>query len=204
MALSHDYVGTEHILLGVARENEGVAARILLEFDVDSEKIRADVVRMLAAGGGEPLSPPSERGDRVHMYADEDPSRVWIGGPPSAHAQVPLSDAAQAVLGRAAMEALANERARVAARDLLVGLMASDTPLGAALTALVESDASAAKTLRGILEQAGPVPGLTPHIAAIRRRQDPSNPPDPVGRLSHVPSSYPIAHPNGVFCRRGW
>ena len=39
-ALKHNYIGTEHILLGLVRENEGVAARILLDFDADAEKIR--------------------------------------------------------------------------------------------------------------------------------------------------------------------
>ena len=31
--LNHNYIGTEHLLLGLVRENEGVAARILLDFD---------------------------------------------------------------------------------------------------------------------------------------------------------------------------
>jgi ATP-dependent Clp protease ATP-binding subunit ClpA len=48
MALGHNYIGTEHILLGVVRENEGVAARILLDFDADAEKIRNEVIRMLS------------------------------------------------------------------------------------------------------------------------------------------------------------
>ncbi len=37
LSLGHNYIGTEHILLGLVRENEGVAARILLDFDADSE-----------------------------------------------------------------------------------------------------------------------------------------------------------------------
>ena len=48
LSLGHNYIGTEHILLGLARENEGVAARILLEFDADSEKIHNEVIRMLS------------------------------------------------------------------------------------------------------------------------------------------------------------
>ena len=50
--LHHEYVGTEHILLGLIREGEGVAARILLDFDADSEKIRNEVIRMLSGPGG--------------------------------------------------------------------------------------------------------------------------------------------------------
>src|ERR1700710_1551026 len=52
LSLGHNYIGTEHILLGLARENEGVAARILLDFDADSEKIRNEVIRMLSGPGG--------------------------------------------------------------------------------------------------------------------------------------------------------
>ncbi len=52
LSLGHNYLGTEHILLGLVRENEGVAARILLDFDADSEKIRNEVIRMLSGPGG--------------------------------------------------------------------------------------------------------------------------------------------------------
>jgi ATP-dependent Clp protease ATP-binding subunit ClpC len=47
LSLGHNYIGTEHILLGLVRENEGVAARILLDFDADAEKIRNEIIRML-------------------------------------------------------------------------------------------------------------------------------------------------------------
>src|ERR687895_1484445 len=50
-ALRHNYIGTEHILLGLVRENEGVAARILLDFDADAEKIRNEIIRMLSGPG---------------------------------------------------------------------------------------------------------------------------------------------------------
>ncbi len=52
LSLGHNYIGTEHILLGLVRENEGVAARILLDFDADSDKIRNEVIRMLSGPGG--------------------------------------------------------------------------------------------------------------------------------------------------------
>src|SRR4051794_24520550 len=38
LSLGHHYIGTEHILLGLVRENEGVAARILLDFDADADE----------------------------------------------------------------------------------------------------------------------------------------------------------------------
>ena len=74
LSLGHNYIGTEHILLGLVRENEGVAARILLDFDADSEKIRNEVIRMLSgpgsrqrgAGGGAARPPPAPgRGQEV-------------------------------------------------------------------------------------------------------------------------------------------
>src|SRR6266513_3000128 len=52
LSLGHNYIGTEHILLGLVRENEGVAARILLDFDADAEKIRNEIIRMLSGPGG--------------------------------------------------------------------------------------------------------------------------------------------------------
>ena len=52
LSLGHNYIGTEHILLGLTRENEGAASRILLDLDADAEKIRNEVIRMLSGPGG--------------------------------------------------------------------------------------------------------------------------------------------------------
>src|SRR5476651_2465535 len=51
LSLGHNYIGTEHILLGLVRENEGVAARIFLDFAADAEKIRNEIIRMLSGPG---------------------------------------------------------------------------------------------------------------------------------------------------------
>ena len=45
--LGHNYIGTEHLLLGLTREGEGVAARVLENLGVDLNKIRSNVVKML-------------------------------------------------------------------------------------------------------------------------------------------------------------
>ena len=56
--LGHNYIGTEHLLLGLIREGEGVAARVLENLGVDLSKVRTQVIRMLgetaevAAGSG--------------------------------------------------------------------------------------------------------------------------------------------------------
>ena len=50
LQLGHNYIGTEHILLGLVRESEGVAARVLSNLDVDPDKVRREVVRRLGGG----------------------------------------------------------------------------------------------------------------------------------------------------------
>ena len=45
--LGHNYIGTEHLLLGLIREGEGVAARVLENLGVDLTKVRTQVIRML-------------------------------------------------------------------------------------------------------------------------------------------------------------
>lgn len=47
--LNHSFVGTEHILLGLIRENEGVAARVLANLDLNITKARAQVVKLLGS-----------------------------------------------------------------------------------------------------------------------------------------------------------
>jgi len=73
LSLGHNYIGTEHILLGLVRENEGVAARILLDFDADSEKIRTEVTSMVGARRvGVRLS-----GDLDRSWLDFDPADAF-------------------------------------------------------------------------------------------------------------------------------
>jgi ATP-dependent Clp protease ATP-binding subunit ClpC len=67
LLLDHNYVGTEHVLLGLVRENEGVAARILLDFDADAEKIRNEVMRMLSGPGRRLRQVPGETGSSADI-----------------------------------------------------------------------------------------------------------------------------------------
>src|SRR5699024_11028740 len=45
--LGHNYIGTEHLLLGLIREGEGVAARVLENLGVDLNKVRSNIIKML-------------------------------------------------------------------------------------------------------------------------------------------------------------
>ena len=62
--LNHNYVGTEHILLGLLREQEGVAAQVLMNLGLKLEDVREEVLNLLGHGmeGGESSS--GERGGR--------------------------------------------------------------------------------------------------------------------------------------------
>jgi ATP-dependent Clp protease ATP-binding subunit ClpC len=58
-ALAHNYIGTEHLLLGLVREGEGVAARVLSNLGVDPSKIRSEITKLL--GVETSVTPAKER-----------------------------------------------------------------------------------------------------------------------------------------------
>ncbi len=49
-SLNHNYVGTEHILLGLLRESEGIAAQVLMDLGLKLEDVRQEVLNLLGAG----------------------------------------------------------------------------------------------------------------------------------------------------------
>jgi ATP-dependent Clp protease ATP-binding subunit ClpC len=67
LSLGHNHIGTEHVLLGLARENEGVAMRILLDLDAGAERIRESVGGLL--GGSRPVAAPPRRRRRPRSSA---------------------------------------------------------------------------------------------------------------------------------------
>jgi ATP-dependent Clp protease ATP-binding subunit ClpC len=67
--LNHNYVGTEHLLLGLLREHDGVAAQVLMNLGLKLEEVREEVLNLLGAGaeseentGASPSGPSSEAG----------------------------------------------------------------------------------------------------------------------------------------------
>src|ERR1039458_1043672 len=77
-ALNHTYVGTEHILLGLLREGDGVAARVLKNLDVDIEQTRQEILKELdpnfaaqdeAAPGEAPEKPAPEKKGEIKTPA---------------------------------------------------------------------------------------------------------------------------------------
>jgi hypothetical protein len=102
LSLGHNYIGTEHLLLGLGQENAGVAARILLDFNADSEKIRNEVIRSLSepeprrAATPEPIAASAED---LSTVIDEPAAELgWRGHP------VALAALGAAVLARTAFD----------------------------------------------------------------------------------------------------
>ena len=69
--LGHSYVGTEHLLLGLIREGEGVAARVLLELGVDRKRVREEIMKSLARSGGPAGSKKAARGKAETSTLDQ-------------------------------------------------------------------------------------------------------------------------------------
>jgi ATP-dependent Clp protease ATP-binding subunit ClpA len=72
--LNHEYIGTEHILLGLAYEGSGVAANVLKNLVVDLRKIRQEIEKIVQSGSGSPSGklPQTPRAKKVIEYAIEE------------------------------------------------------------------------------------------------------------------------------------
>src|SRR5215211_7555583 len=72
---NHEYIGTEHILLGLVKEGSGVAASVLKKLDVDIRKIRREVEKIVKAGPDMVTMdrlPHTPRAKKVIKYAIEE------------------------------------------------------------------------------------------------------------------------------------
>src|SRR5256886_483998 len=94
--LNHSYVGTEHLLLGLLREEKGIAAQVLTDAGVNLEQARAETLRLLGSempsgpapsgSGAQPASPKSEKKSKtpaLDHFCRPDPARG--GGPARSH-----------------------------------------------------------------------------------------------------------------------
>jgi ATP-dependent Clp protease ATP-binding subunit ClpC len=74
LQLGHNYIGTEHILLGLIREGEGVAAQVLVKLGADLNKVRQQVIQLLsgyAGGKGEPGQAGGEQAPTGSLVLDQ-------------------------------------------------------------------------------------------------------------------------------------
>jgi ATP-dependent Clp protease ATP-binding subunit ClpA len=58
LQLGHSYIGTEHILLGLLREGEGVACRVLVSQGTDLNRVRQEVLALMGGGARHPENDP--------------------------------------------------------------------------------------------------------------------------------------------------
>ena len=74
LQLGHNYIGTEHILLGLIREGEGVAAQVLVKLGADLNRVRQQVIQLLSGYQGKESSPaggPAEGTPSTSLVLDQ-------------------------------------------------------------------------------------------------------------------------------------
>ena len=116
--LNHHYIGTEHLLLGLVREGEGIAAGVLESQGARLERVREETLRVLNE------TPPGEASPAM-----DEPELVPVGGLPAdqgAH----LTQRAQHMLRLAQSEALHLNHHYIGTEHLLLGLLAAGEGLG--------------------------------------------------------------------------
>ena len=74
LQLGHNYIGTEHILLGLIREGEGVAAQVLQQLGAELQKVRQSVIQLLSGPGTTEDQPSSSAGSPAGSGARESTS----------------------------------------------------------------------------------------------------------------------------------
>jgi ATP-dependent Clp protease ATP-binding subunit ClpA len=146
-SLHHDYIGTEHILLGVLREGTGVGAKVLDRMGIDLKGVRADVVRVVGTGPAQADDKDAEALRSIGIDVDEIRRRVEevfgpgaldhnvirprrrrraghcspIGGAIAGH--IPFTPRAKKVLELALREAHALKHGYIGTEHILLGLV---------------------------------------------------------------------------------
>ena len=119
--LGHNYIGTEHVLLGLVQEGEGVAAQVLTRVGVTADRVRGKVIELLSAYQDEAEGRTEARGE---------PVPEWLVPPQQVYAEAPgfrrFTPAAWRVVILAGSEAVRLGTAHVGAAHLLLGMLAEE------------------------------------------------------------------------------
>ncbi|HEX2346884.1 MAG TPA: Clp protease N-terminal domain-containing protein [Ktedonobacterales bacterium] len=134
--LNHHYVGTEHILLGLVREGEGIAAGVLESLGVNLEKVRRATLEVLNQGGG--VTPRGGSTSRPAMPAE-------FGK---------FTERARKALGDAMTEARAREQREAGTGHMLLALALDQD--GLAAQALIRAGLDLAETRAALEQELGP------------------------------------------------
>jgi ATP-dependent Clp protease ATP-binding subunit ClpA len=136
---NHHYIGTEHLLLGLVREGEGIAAGVLESLGVSLEKVRAQVIRVInnPSGHGRPgyvlnldfasEEPPGDDGeeDRATLLSPEARKALWN--------LEAYSGAARGVISQALLAAVWSRAPEVGTEHLLYALATPDAHVAGAI-----------------------------------------------------------------------
>jgi ATP-dependent Clp protease ATP-binding subunit ClpC len=125
---NHDYIGTEHILLGLIREGEGVAAAVLASFGLSPDKIRLEVERLVQPGpstvisGDLPFTPKAKKVIELAMEEARSLGHNYIG---TEHLLLGLIREGEGIASQVLMN-LGLELERV--REEVMNLLGSEVP----------------------------------------------------------------------------
>jgi ATP-dependent Clp protease ATP-binding subunit ClpC len=128
--LQHNYIGTEHILLGLLREEEGLAARVLESLEITIEEVRAAIAQIVGQG-------------------DE----VTTG-------QIPFTPRAKKVLELSLKEALAMNHNYIGTEHILLGLVRESEGVASLILAQLGASADVVRTEVGRMLGATPASSL--------------------------------------------
>ena len=105
--LGHRYIGTEHLLLGLLRERDGVAARVLVERGITPQRARAEVERIIGrgAGGREGQIPYAPRAKKVLELSAREAKRLRHDGIGTAHILLGLLREGEGVAAKVLVDA---------------------------------------------------------------------------------------------------
>jgi ATP-dependent Clp protease ATP-binding subunit ClpA len=165
-ALGHNYIGTEHLLLGLVRENEGVASQILLDLGAGADTVREEILGTLAGGTGSGHSRPGWSGDVAGRPRRARLDREPMTGPPR------FTQGARKALVLAQEEARSLGHAKMGTEHVLLGLLREDHELGARLLAALGITVVdlRAQVIRVAGDRGGPTTGhiqFTPQVRDV-------------------------------------
>ncbi len=142
--LNHHYIGTEHILLGLIREGEGIAAGVLESLGANLEKVRIAVIQILATttSSSSAPTPVEQSGDifspaakkpatpRTNIIVQTKSSETFFIAPSKAYA---FTEQAYTILKRAEEEALRFQHNYIGTEHLLLGMVREDEGIAGAV-----------------------------------------------------------------------
>jgi ATP-dependent Clp protease ATP-binding subunit ClpA len=146
--LHHDYIGTEHILLGLLRDSEGIAAQVLMNLGLKLEDVRQEVLNLLGAGAaasGMKMGPIVGRKPKSKMLSLDSPGRDLTQLPADTELNRKnkidrFTDRARKVMALANQEAQRFNHEYIGTEHILLGLVKEGSGVGATILKNLDVD----------------------------------------------------------------